>query len=161
MCAVKPPANQPKPKPKPKKTARIMLSNAYFDWGPQWSFGENFRSIDHELVVESGEKGERRNRWGREPVISKTCFNCGAPNWTKDHKCLSKGKSCAKCNKTGHFAKWCRGKKNDNLRVQSAAADVFAVNKSSWKKSIGGVEKALPKEEQCLRKYKAIGVWRK
>ena len=42
------------------------------------------------------------------------CNRCGAPNWSGQHKCPAKGKKCAKCEKIGHFAKYCRTNKRVN-----------------------------------------------
>ena len=42
------------------------------------------------------------------------CNRCGAPNWTRQHECPAKGKKCAKCEKIGHFAKYCRTNKRIN-----------------------------------------------
>ena len=42
------------------------------------------------------------------------CNRCGAPNWTRQHECPSKGKKCEKCEKIGHYAKYCRTNKRIN-----------------------------------------------
>ena len=39
---------------------------------------------------------------------------CRAPNWTRQHECPGKGKKCAKCEKIGHNAKYCRTNKRIN-----------------------------------------------
>ena len=41
------------------------------------------------------------------------CNICGAPKWSRKHKCPAKGKKCPKSEKTGHYAKYC----NTNKRV--------------------------------------------
>ena len=33
------------------------------------------------------------------------CNRCGAPNWSRHHKCPARGMKCAKCEKIGHHAK--------------------------------------------------------
>ena len=40
------------------------------------------------------------------------CNRCGAPNWSRQHKCPAKGKKCIKCEKIGHYAKYCRTNKS-------------------------------------------------
>ena len=39
------------------------------------------------------------------------CNRYGAPNWTRQHEYPAKGKKCAKCEKIGHYAKYCRTNK--------------------------------------------------
>ena len=42
------------------------------------------------------------------------CNRCGAPNWFRQHECPAKVKKCAKCEKIGHYAKYCRTNKRVN-----------------------------------------------
>ena len=42
------------------------------------------------------------------------CNRCGAPNWSRQHECPAKGKKCIKCEKIGHYAKYCRTNKRVN-----------------------------------------------
>ena len=42
------------------------------------------------------------------------CNRCGAPNWSRQHECPAKGKKCMKCEKIGHYAKYCRTNKRVN-----------------------------------------------
>ena len=52
---------------------------------------------------------------GKPTKFKKLDFNrCGAPNWTRQHKCPAKGKKRAKCEKIGHYAKYCRTNKRIN-----------------------------------------------
>ena len=59
--------------------------------------------------------------------FEKLNFNiCGAPNWTRQHECPAKEKKCAKCEKIGHYAKYCRTNKKINhiqYDVASSAED--------------------------------------
>ena len=45
------------------------------------------------------------------------CNRCGAPNWSRQHECPTRGKKCTKCDKIGHYAKYCRTNKKIN-RIQ-------------------------------------------
>ena len=52
---------------------------------------------------------------GKPTKFKKLDFNrCGAPNWTRQHKCPAKEKKRAKCEKIGHYAKYCRTNKRIN-----------------------------------------------
>ena len=42
------------------------------------------------------------------------CNRCGAPNWSRQHECPAKGKKCMKCEKIGHYAKYCGTNKRVN-----------------------------------------------
>ena len=57
------------------------------------------------------------------------CNRCGAPNWSKQHDCLAKGKKCAKCGKLGHFAKCCRsGRKINHIADEEA----YSADADEW-----------------------------
>ena len=38
------------------------------------------------------------------------CYNCGAPNWTREHSkvCKAKNSTCGRCGKKGHLDSLCR-----------------------------------------------------
>ena len=42
------------------------------------------------------------------------CNRSRAPNWTRQHEGPAKGKKCAKCEKIGHYAKYCRTNRRIN-----------------------------------------------
>ena len=42
------------------------------------------------------------------------CTRRGAPNWSRQHECPARGKKSAKCQKIGHYAKYCRTNKKVN-----------------------------------------------
>ena len=60
------------------------------------------------------------------------CNNFGAPNWSRQHECPTRGKKCSKCEKIGHYAKYCRTNKKvnhvQNNEASSAAEDDLLPN---------------------------------
>ena len=57
------------------------------------------------------------------------CNRCGAPNWSRQHKCPARGKKCAKCGKLGHFAKCCRTNKRVNHIMEE---ETSSANEDDW-----------------------------
>ena len=45
------------------------------------------------------------------------CNRCRAPNWSRQHECLARGKKCAKFEKIGHYSKYGKTNKKVN-RIQ-------------------------------------------
>ena len=60
------------------------------------------------------------------------CNRCGAPDWSRQHECLARGKKCTKCEKIGLYAKYCRTSKSVNHvrddEARSAEEDDWSPN---------------------------------
>ena len=54
---------------------------------------------------------------------SKSCYYCGAPNWTREHLrvCEANNYICGNCNKRGHLDSMCRSRPMHMLEAQSTA----------------------------------------
>ena len=72
--------------------------------------------------IRKEEPKQRIERFGTRPKNkncgNRTCRVCNAPNWTPIQKCPTLEANCNKCGKTGHYAKACRQKDNNNQTVK-------------------------------------------
>ena len=80
--------------------------------------------------------------------FKKIDFNrCGALNWSRQHECPARGKTCGKCGKIGHFAECCSANRNVNHLMEgetsSAGEDDWTPNtihslkqKTHWTQSM-------------------------
>ena len=79
-------------------------------------------------------KTKSTNELSEKPTKFKKldCNRCGAPNWSRQHEWPARGKKCAKCEKIGHYAKYCRTNKRVNHvqdnEASSAEEDVWSPN---------------------------------
>ena len=57
------------------------------------------------------------------------CNRSGAPNWSRQHECPSRGEKCAKCRKIGHFAKCCRANRKVILLMKG---ETSSAGENDW-----------------------------
>lgn len=59
-------------------------------------------------------KAGQRGRFGQRNEPYSRCANCGGGHGSSDVDCPARGRLCYKCQKTGHFARACRGRNQRN-----------------------------------------------
>lgn len=110
--------------------------------GQSFKFSSSFPKHDQRNRIDtSGSQGRanwnlRNNdkfRWSNPRQFQKSndtriCFGCGRRGHVKDSsECVAKSAQCLKCQRTGHFAKWCTKRSNDDSMHTPPAKRIKAV----------------------------------
>ena len=77
---------------------------------PETDEEKKIRHVEKRKFKLTKEQADKNTKFRRMDCNNR----CGAPNWSKQHECLARGKKCAKCGKPGHYAKCCRSMKKIN-----------------------------------------------
>ena len=87
---------------------------------------------------------------GRQVNVKQgSCYSCGLRgHYRNDPECKARSATCNNCKRTGHFAKCCRSKPNDNKDSQQQKRHVHSVNEEEevdYAFAVSTTDKMMPK----------------
>lgn len=91
---------------------------------PQEVDGEVFKIKNKEIKSDKPISDVLVDKAGSETTNLK-CFRCGSSNHLANNpRCPAHGVTCNKCNRKGHFARVCRSRENEQVKLVRVGEDI-------------------------------------